>query len=217
MAKKGLCGLILATVMAVNGTGAQAQLFWKTPAFASGPADGDDPTLLIALPGSTPAEQEANLVWTTRAALNVAALQCQFSPALMTTRNYNDLIGHHRTELAASYGLLQSYFKRTAPKGATARAIAETFDRFNTRTYSSFSTVNAQMGFCQTSAHVGEQALLEPKGQFAALAHARLRELRSSLAPVGDMINVAPPPLQFADVALTSGSDCQNKKRRARC
>ncbi len=38
----------------------------------------------------TPSETDANAVWSTRAALNIAALQCQFSPYLATVRNYND-------------------------------------------------------------------------------------------------------------------------------
>ena len=34
----------------------------------------------VKLRPTTPAEAEANAVWSTRAALNIAALQCQFSP-----------------------------------------------------------------------------------------------------------------------------------------
>jgi hypothetical protein len=196
---------------------ADAQLFWKTPMFESGLARGDEPGLLIALPGATEAEQEANLVWSMRAGLNVAALQCRFSPALMAVRNYNDLIAHHRAELAANYAVLQAYFRRVAPKGATVRAISEAFDRYNTRTYSSFSTVSAQLGFCQTAAHIGEQALLEPKGRFGALAHQRLREVRSSLVPIGDGINVSPAPLQLAEVSIGFAQGCDSGRRRKRC
>jgi hypothetical protein len=209
-----LTGVLLVCGIATDG---EAQLFWKSPSFESGVVHGDEPGLAIALPGATSVEQDANLVWTTRAGLNVAALQCQFSPALMTTRNYNDLIAHHRTELADSYAVLQAYFKRVATTGASARAVADAFDRFNTRTYSSFSTVNAQLGFCQTAAHIGGQALLEPKGRFGILAHERLRELRSSLRPVGDMINVSPAPLHFAAVAINPGDRCETNRRHRRC
>jgi hypothetical protein len=44
----------------------------------------------VKIENATPTEQEAHALWSLRAALNVAALQCQFSPFLATVRNYND-------------------------------------------------------------------------------------------------------------------------------
>ena len=53
----------------------------------------------VKLRPTTPAEAEANAVWSTRAGLNIAALQCQFSPFLAAVRNYNDFLRQHADEL----------------------------------------------------------------------------------------------------------------------
>ena len=53
-----------------------------------------------------------HLLWNLRAGLNVAALQCQFSPYLRTVANYNALLAHHNRELAAAYTALEGYFRR---------------------------------------------------------------------------------------------------------
>lgn len=183
-------------------TPASAQLFWKTPNFAGAPVVGNEPDVLIPLPGATPAEMNAEVVWTLRAGLNFAALQCQFAPSLMTVSNYNQLLGHHTKELATNYKLLQTYFKRTARKGATASQINAAFDNFNTRTYSSFSSVFAQIGFCQTASRIGEAALMQPKGTLEVTAHTRLRELRNSLKPAADGIYVGVPQIQFTGLEM---------------
>ncbi|PXA84160.1 hypothetical protein DMC47_41050 [Nostoc sp. 3335mG] len=176
---------------------ASAQLYWKSPDFRGAPVTGAEPGIVIPLPGATPQEVNAELVWTLRAGLNFAALQCQFAPSLMTVANYNQLLVHHSKELAADYKLLQTYFKRTAAKGATLNAINAAFDSFNTRSYSSFSTVYAQRGFCQTASRIGQSALMEPKGSLTVIAHDRLRELRNSLTPANDIDARYPPPIQM--------------------
>ncbi|MBA2935874.1 hypothetical protein HZF05_17475 [Sphingomonas sp. CGMCC 1.13654] len=177
---------------------ASAQLYWKSPDFRGLPVTGTEPGIVIPLPGATSQEVNAELVWTLRAGLNFAALQCQFAPSLMTVANYNQLLTHHSKELATDYKLLQGYFKRTAGKGATQNAINAAFDSFNTRSYSSFSTVYAQRGFCQTASSIGQSALMEPKGSLQITAHARLRELRNSLQYVGDIDARKAPPIQLA-------------------
>ena len=95
--------------------------------------------------------------------------------------------------------MLQSYFKRTAAKGTSASAVAAAFDSYNTRTYSSFSSVFAQVGFCQTASRIGQDALMTPKGSLQAVARNRLRELRNSLVPTSDLVNTPPAQVQFAD------------------
>ena len=142
---------IAISITTAGATPASAQLFWKTPDFTGAPVKGDEPGVMIPLTGATPAELNAEIVWTMRAGLNFAALQCQFAPSLMTVPTYNALIGHHSKELATDYKTLQTYFKRVAKKGTSPSAVAAAFDSFNTRTYSSFSSVFAQMGFCQTA------------------------------------------------------------------
>ncbi len=189
---------LVGLMVAASGP-ASAQLFWKTPDFRGAPVQGSEPGVMIPLPGATPAELNAEIVWTMRAGLNFAALQCQFAPSLMTVDTYNQLITHHSKELAVDYKMLQSYFKRTAAKGTSASAIAAAFDSYNTRTYSSFSSVFAQVGFCQTASRIGQDALMTPKGALQTLARNRLRELRNSLVPTSDLVNTPPSQPQFAD------------------
>lgn len=179
---------------------ADAQLFWQSPNFAGAPVTGDEPTVVVPLPGATDAEKRANIVWTLRAGLNVAALQCQFAPSLMTVPNYNGFLTQHARELNEDYKALGAYFKRMAPKGTSAAAIGAAFDQYTTRTYNSFSTLNAQIGFCQTAANVGEQALMTAKGSLIDVARDRLRELRNSLTPTGDLIYTAHAEMAAAAV-----------------
>lgn len=210
-------GVRRATLAAIVAAGiavpATAQLFFKSPDFSGAPVTGDEPTVLIPLANATAAEKNADIVWTMRAGLNFAALQCQFAGSLRTVDNYNRFLQHHNKELLTDYKLLQTYFKRTAPKGTSAAAIAVTFDRYNTRTYNSFSTVNAQIGFCQTASRIGAAALMIPKGQLDELSRNRLRELRNSLTPVGDRVNVSPNWLSYNSEQVPGfAPDCFDKK-----
>ena len=162
---------------------AQAQFFWKPVDLSAPPVRGDEPGLLVPLPGATPAELRASLVWNLRAGLNVAALQCQFDPTLLTLNQYNHMLEHHRAELASSFRTLTDYFKRTN-KGAKAAQAA--LDQYGTRTYSGFSTVGGQRSFCRTASDIGSAALFTSKGQLHQLAAARMREFRNSLKSWGE-------------------------------
>ncbi|WP_245648768.1 hypothetical protein [Sphingomonas sanxanigenens] len=159
-------------------TPASAQFFYKTTPFETGAVTGSEPGLGLPLPGATPAEYRAALVWNMRAALNVAALQCQFAPQLGTLANYNAILQHHRGELKNSYDVLAGYFKRT---NKTAKAGQDALDIYGTKTYSAFSTVGAQLGFCQAAGDVSSAALFTRQGKFYELAQNRMRQLRSSL------------------------------------
>ena len=132
----------------------------------------------IVLRPMTPAETEANAIWTMRAGLNVAALQCQFSPFLGTVRNYNDMLKQHSGELAKAQTTMQAHFKRYDK----AKAL-NSFDQYTTRTYNSFSTLDAQYSFCETASFVGRAALVLPKGSFGNFAMQRNAELRAALTP----------------------------------
>ncbi|UAK22928.1 hypothetical protein [Sphingomonas nostoxanthinifaciens] len=160
---------------------ADAYLFWSPPAMVGTPASGDDPTVVIPLAGATSKEAQANLLWTLRAGLNVAALQCQFAPQLRTVELYNNMLRQHAVELNGAYKTLQAYFKRVSPKTA-----ATAFDQYTTRTYNGFSTLKAQMSFCDISASIGRDTMVHPRGELGGVAVARMRELRNSLVPVGD-------------------------------
>lgn len=205
--------LAAALALAVAGAPpASAQMFWKSPDFSGTPVTGAEPDVVVPLPGATEAENSANLAWAMRAGLNVAALQCQFSPALRTVDQYNDLLAHHAKELTGAYTTLAAYFKRVDPKTAQVA-----LDQYTTRTYNSFSTLHAQFGFCQVSSQIGYEALTLPKGQFASLAARRMREYRNSLRPMGDLIFTpvtASIPYGIAPAVARFTPDCYDKKGR---
>ncbi len=79
--------LAAAALASTIGAPAAAQMFLNPPDFKPGPIEGSDPLVGLPLPGATPAEYRSGLLWNLRAGLNVAALQCQFSPYLRTVRN----------------------------------------------------------------------------------------------------------------------------------
>lgn len=192
---------------------AHAQLFFSQPAFEAGPIEPGDPLIGISLPDATPVEQRAALLWNLRVALNVAALQCQFSPYLRTVDNYNALIAHHSGELARAYTTLGGYFRRVHG----ARQGQQLFDVWSTTSYQNFSSLYGQVGFCQTAADVGKEALTRRKGELLDLARGRMRELRNSLRPVNDRL--APPAailtqLQPLPPSLFAGPVCTGLRGR---
>ncbi|MFC3711595.1 hypothetical protein ACFOMD_03370 [Sphingoaurantiacus capsulatus] len=133
----------------------------------------------VAMRDLTPAEQRAHHIWSMRAALNVAALQCQFSPFLRTVKNYNQMLPHHATELASALKTMNGHFVRLdgAKKGR------QTFDQYTTKTYNSFSTLEAQLTFCQKASEIGWEMLAAKKGAYADIAATRLPEIRHALIP----------------------------------
>lgn len=178
----------MAAAVAIMGLGAlpqmaSAQFFLKSPDFSGGPVTGTEPGMVLPLPDARPEEVRAGLIWNMRAGLNVAALQCQFEPTLLAVNQYNAFSSNHGTELLASYKSLTAYFKRTTK---TPKEAQTALDLYNRRTYDSFSTIQGQLGFCQTASRIGRDALFTGKGGIGALSAARLRELRNSLAPSRD-------------------------------
>lgn len=197
--------------MALGAPGpASAQLFLVPPVFPSAPIEGSDPLVGLPLPGATPAEYRAHLLWNLRSGLNVAALQCQFSPFLRTVSNYNALLAHHNRELAAAYTALEGYFRRV-----NGRTGPRQFDLYSTQTYNGFSTQNAQLGFCQTASRIGKEALAIPKGQFGQLAANRMREFRGSLTVASDGYSFTRVQVRLTPIAL-SRRDCAPLPRRER-
>ncbi len=189
---------------------APAQLFLVPPAYPSAPIDGSDPLVGLPMPGATPAEYRAHLLWNLRSGLNVAALQCQFSPFLRTVSNYNALLAHHNRELAAAYTVLEGYFRRVNGRNGPRQ-----FDLYSTQTYNGFSSGNAQLGFCQTASRIGKEALTIPKGQFGQLAANRMREFRSSLIAMPDSYNFTRAQVRLTPIALAP-RDCSELPRRER-
>jgi len=157
---------------------AAAQFFLATPDIRGSIVRGDEPGIGEVMPGATEDETRAELVWNMRSGLNVAALQCQFEPTLMSVQNYNTLLYNHRAELKKAFDTLTKYFIRAA-KGKAAGQTA--LDRFGTRTYTGFTAVASQLGFCQTAAAIAAEAAMAPRGTFYRIAAAHMRELRTSL------------------------------------
>ena len=137
----------------------------------------------VALPGATAAEERANWVWQMRSAMNLAALQCKFDRTLLASDIYSGVLRNHQGELGAAYDTLRGYFKRTTK---TPKAAQDALDKYGTKTYSAFSTVTSQYGFCQTASRIGKKALFAPRGGFTIFTVERLRELRNSLIPGGE-------------------------------
>jgi len=176
------CALSVA-VAGLAATPASAQFFLQSRILKGEPVNGDEPGIGQPLPGATPAELKAGLIWNMRAALNVAALQCQFEPTLLTVDNYNAMLRDHRDELKTSFDTLTKYFNRI---NKTPKAGQTALDQFGTRTYSSYATVAAQFGFCQTASSIGRDVIFTPRGAFGEVAQTRTRELRNSLVPFGE-------------------------------
>jgi len=154
----------------------------------------------VMLRSPTPADAQANAVWNIRAALNVAALQCQFSPYLATVKNYNDFLKHHADELVSAQMVLLGHFKRQ--DGARG---PNSFDQYTTRTYNSYSTLDAQYKFCDAAGRVGREVLAVPKGRLGAEALRRGAEIRASLAqqPLSPALAVSTAsPLQIDPIII---------------
>jgi hypothetical protein len=178
----GWARIALAAMVFGAATPGHAFLFWNKQATVNNsPAAGGEAGITAPLPGATAKEQMANLIWTMRAGLNVAALQCQFAPSLRTVALYNNMLRQHAGELQGSYALLQAYFKRVSGK-----RWANDMDQYTTRTYNGFSTLHAQLSFCETAAAIGRETLERPRGELGQIATARMREFRGALVPRGD-------------------------------
>jgi hypothetical protein len=190
---------------------APAQMYLTQPDFRPGPIDGSDPLVGMPIPGATAPEYRSHLLWNLRAGLNVAALQCQFSPYLRAVSNYNGILAHHSAELASAYTILNGYFKRV--HGAKGQKL---FDDYSTMTYNNFSTLQAQYGFCQVATDISKQALATPKGQLYVLAGRRMRELRNSLVPVYEKRPAYNPYTIRLAAIPPLRADCWDKKNRFR-
>ena len=206
MTKVWLAGVAAFAAVAA-ATPASAQFFLKSKDLSGAPVVGDEPGIGQPMPGATRAEIDAALVWNMRAALNVAALQCQFEPTMVTVSNYNAILTDHKDELKKSFDTLGKYFVRInkSPKlGQNA------LDQFGTKTYAGFSAVESQFNFCEVANSIGRDAVFTGKGKFVEISRARMRELRNALTPWGDQVAVYAFQPKFAMPRLDSA--CWSKK-----
>jgi hypothetical protein len=203
----------LALLAPIVASPASAQVYLYDPGFPSGPIEASDPIVGLALPGATPAEYRAHLLWQLRSGLNVSALQCQFSPYLRTVDNYNSILAHHSRELASAYQALEGYFRRVHGREGPRR-----FDDYSTQTYNNFSTrTGAQLGFCQTASRVGREALATRKGDLNQLATARVRELRSSLTPSYENYTFTRAAVRLAPISLIPDCTGMSGREKRQC
>jgi hypothetical protein len=210
-----LAGMMAAAlVVAGMSTPASAQFFLRNPTLPTGPVRGDEPELGYKLPGATEAELRAGVVWSMRAALNVAALQCQFEPTLRTVDNYNAILFDHKAELAQALDTLNKYFIRVNNKNRAKGITA--FDHFGERLYSGFSTVTAQYIFCLTAGSIARDAVFAPRGKFGEVAVARMREVRYCLKPAGEQQFPMRGPIQVSWPfgQPTTPADCWTRKNK---
>lgn len=191
--------MLVAIAAALAPLPASAQIFWQSPPVAGPALTPGEIMMGVPLAGATVAEERANWAWQMRAGLNVAKLQCKFDPTLLSADSYDGVYLNHAVELAQAYETLRKYFQRTykAPKAAQ-----KALDQYGTKTYSAFSTVASQYGFCQAASRIGKKALFTPRGAFTIFTVERLRELRNSLMPAGEQFfrrtRVDIPALNFA-------------------
>lgn len=191
--------LLAVAAAALLPAAAPAQIFWQAPPVAGAALMPGEIAMGVVLPGATVAEERANWAWQMRAGLNVAKLQCKFDPTLLTADSYDGVYVNHAVELAAAYDTLRKYFVRM---NKAPRAAQGALDKYGTKTYSAFSTVSSQFGFCQAASRIGKRALFTPRGGFTIFTVERLRELRNSLAPGGEQIfrqsRIVLPAVNFA-------------------
>lgn len=161
-------------------------------------------------PAMTTAEARADAVWQLRAGLNVAALQCQFSPFLMTVPNYNALLRQHSDEMTTAFNGMNRYFVRAKGPKVGPRA----FDTYATRVNQRWATFDAQYSFCEAAAMVGRQALAVPKGKFGDFALEIMAALRKSLE-ANARLALSQPKLEYA-VMREMADPCVGKPL-ARC
>jgi hypothetical protein len=150
----------------------------------------------VTLTKPTPAETRAHAVWMLRAGLNVAALQCQYSPFLRSVDNYNQMLRKHGADLISAQDVLIKHFTRTVKKGGLAA-----FDRYNTRSYNSFSTLDAQYNFCWSAGQAGLAARMAPPGALANVAAEHVPLMRAALAWVPPAAGLKVPDLVLPNFA----------------
>jgi hypothetical protein len=186
--RRVLAGMTLA-IAPMIAQPASAQFFWSPPDMSAPPLTDAAAATALGLPGANAEEIKAGLAWNLRAALNVAALQCQFEPTLLAISNYNAMIAHHDAELDSAQAVLLGYFQRTVGKGKPGQSAS---DMYNTRIYSGYSTVQAQKGFCQATAEVGRQAIFADRGQLNEVGRAGLGSIKKSLVAAGEQFYGTP-------------------------
>ena len=144
--------------------------------------------------------------------LNVAALQCQFSPFLRAVANYNGILAHHSLELATAYTTLNNYFRvDRRPQGP--EAVRRLFDQ----TYNNFSTLQAQLGFCQTARESPRRRWRRPRASSTRRRGADARAQGTASSPPRGQLAFIRTPIRLAPIQLLRRRrDCSTPARAAK-
>lgn len=108
---------------------------------------------------SSASVSELEAIWDMRAALNVAALQCQNDPLLALPDRYNTFLRMHGGELKRVHTAL------VRQRGGQAK-----FDRINTQTYNKFATIKQKALFCARAADISVEAMNAAPDQLLTVA-----------------------------------------------
>jgi hypothetical protein len=157
-------------------------------------------------PAQTAEEKLAESVWKLRAALNVAALQCQFDPNLKAVSNYNDINKIHKSEIEKSRTTMEGRYRKLYGRGGLGA-----FDRYNTKLWNGFSSVNHQVPFCNKASEVGKEVLGTPEGSLAILANNRVPEILAVFPAATPAVNA---PVKKAIGKKTAKKKASRKKRK---
>lgn len=160
--------------------------------------------------GLNATEQEAVQTWNLRAALNVAALQCQYSPYLRTVERYNAMLKQHGKELNQVRIALDKGFARAAGAKLGPREL----DRFNTRLYQAYASTDAIVGFCEAASSAGREALLAPLGKLRQTALIQTPIIRAGMSPRPDVFNIK---LEYASFEPLTGVCADRRGRQRNC
>lgn len=132
----------------------------------------------------------AQALWSMRAALNVAALQCQFDPTLNVIDNYKHFLQDHSVLLKQVQTMMTNW-----KKGG--------FDHYTTELYNSFSSVNEQRPFCTMASQVG--------GEAVQMTDEDLPEMAMKNMP--SIIAIFPPPPVQTATKIPSKSKRKSRRR----
>ena len=203
----GLKRGVLALALLATPVAATAQVFVSAPNFSGPPVTGSEPGIVLPIPGATPDEYAAAMLWNLRAGLNVAALQCQAMPLVDAVENYNAMLVNHGPEMKNAYNALTGYFTRTLGPSAGIKA----FDLYNTRTYNGFSSLYALLGFCHAAGQIGRDVLFAPRGSLFKVAQNRMQEFRNSLVTAVDRFWITPPLYVAQAVVPPFAANCYDR------
>ena len=91
-------------------------------------------------------------------------------------------------------------------------------DKYGTKTYSGYSTVSSQLGYCDAASRIGQRAIFAARGSFTIFVTENLRELRNALILSGEQqFRFAPLSVRFATLDMSERCWDRRGSYRATC